>query len=162
MISEENGRTDTLGITPIINEAFEFSGTTNKPTGAYITTTDQQGIIPLILENVNFTIFAGDSGVIIQGGSQQEIYNQFCKINTEIIQQQAKTQTKLQFAKQERNDSKIQTLIHQFNQFLENTQAKEKELLQKKNADTYVVAYVIFSSMQQMELETLKSRYTFY
>ena len=132
MISEENGRTDTLGITPIINEAFEFSGTTNKPTGAYITTTDQQGIIPLILENVNFTIFAGDSGVIIQGGSQQEIYNQFCKINTEIIQQQAKTQTKLQFAKQERNDSKIQTLIHQFKQFLENTQAKEKELLQKK------------------------------
>ncbi len=81
LISEERGMVDTLGITPIINEAFEFTGTTDKPIGAYITTTDQQGIIPLILENANFTIFAGTSGVIIQGGFQQEIYNRFCKNN---------------------------------------------------------------------------------
>ena len=157
LISEERGVVDTLGITPIINEAFEFTGTTDKPIGAYITTTDQQGIIPLILENANFTIFAGTSGVIIQGGFQQEIYNRFCKINTEIIQLQ--TQTELQLTEQKGNNSKVQTLINQFNQFLENAQAKEKKLLQEY-ADTYVAAYVIFSSMQQMELETLKGRYS--
>ena len=158
LISDKQGKLDTLSRTQSVNGQFEFSGKVESPMAVYITTANRQGMISLILENTEFTIRSVAGGVVVKGGRQQEIYNHFLALNSSILWQQMKFKQEIQTAKREGNDAKIQSLAEAFNQILEESQRKEKELL-TQHADTYVAAHIVASGMHQQNLQALQARY---
>ena len=58
-----------------------FTGKVDSPSAAYIMISNGKEMIPLILENVPFTINLSKQGALIQGGEQQEIFGQFNRIS---------------------------------------------------------------------------------
>ena len=158
LMTDENGKSETLSSTSVVNGAFVFTGKVDTPIAAYITTKDQKSIIPLILENANFMVNAGKTGVLIKGGEQQEIYSQFSKVNLNLLREQKKITEEFQVAEQNGDRAKMQTLAKQLEDALVNAQRQEKELL-RKYADTYVAAHVVAAGMQQLDEEVLKARY---
>lgn len=69
--------TDTLGVTNMKKGLFVFTGSVKTPDVAYIRTEKGTGMIPLMLENANFQILAGPSGVKVVGGSAQTALNEY-------------------------------------------------------------------------------------
>ena len=89
LMSDENGKTDTLGTTQIQNGIFVFTGKVNAPVMAYIVSTTGNGI-PLILENANFMININSAGVLIQGGKQQELFTRYMRVTQAFSVEQTK------------------------------------------------------------------------
>lgn len=158
LISGEKDHPDTLGITRIVSGAFVFTGKIESPTAAYITTAERENMIPLILENANFMVNAGKTGILIKGGEQQEIYSQFSKINMNLLQEQRKITEEFRVAEQKGNRVQMQALTKQLEDALTNARQKELELLEKYG-NTYVAAYVVATGMRQLDEGPLKARY---
>lgn len=158
LMSDVSGETDTLNTTRVVNGVFEFTGEVEGPVAAYIITEDQTGFIPLIIENMEFTVNVVNGGVLIKGGVQQEIYNRFLAVNTFVLQQQERIEQEILLARQENNNAGIEALANEFNLLLEQAQQQDKQLL-IENADTYVAAYMVASGMEQQDPEVLKARY---
>lgn len=54
---------DTLAKSDITNGAFEFTGKVSEPTGAFIMVVGQRFSLPIMLENANITVNAGQAGL---------------------------------------------------------------------------------------------------
>ena len=146
LVTFADNKVDTLAKADIANGAFEFTGKVDGITAAYIVFPGQQGGIPVMLENTNITVNADQSGLKIEGGEAQKLFNQFSEINQGIMQEQM------------RLNAKMQAIQEEFGKIVEAAQAKELELI-KANSDSYVAAFVIASAMGQMEYEQLKERF---
>lgn len=60
----------------MVNGSFEFSGRVDSMVLAYILTAEQQPMATLMLENLEYTIVAGENGIDVQGGGEsQKILN---------------------------------------------------------------------------------------
>ena len=92
LVSEESGKLDTLATTLINNGVFIFTGKVNQPLAAYLMLENGGGVVPLILENVNFMVNISSTGALIQGGKQQEIFNLFSRNNMKLLQTQNRIQ----------------------------------------------------------------------
>lgn len=158
LISNENGKSDTLGTARIINGVFEFSGSVDAAQAAYIVSADQKSIVPLILENTPFMINMNDRRALVKGGEQQEIFAQFNKLNADLIQVQNAIRQEYLQAERVGDKKKIEDLHELFETAIAEARAKEEELL-RKHADTYVAAYVVAAGAPQLEMEALRERY---
>ena len=149
---------DTLAKSDITNGAFEFTGKVSEPTGAFIMVVGQRFSLPIMLENANITVNAGQAGLNVTGSEGQKIYDQFMALNMSIQQEQQKLMPEFQAANQAGDQAKMQEIQDQFQKVVEAAQAKQLELL-KANPDSYVSTFVIVSEMGQMEYEQLKEKY---
>lgn len=159
LVGYDSGKADTLGITLIQQGKFEFTGKTETPMLVYLSALNQQGAIPLMLENTEIVVNVNSTGmVVIKGGPLQEIFGQFTGINEEVGRKQQEMQQEINIAQQEGNVMKMQVIQQQFNKIVEETRVREAKMLEEYS-DTYVAAYVIASSMMHMSLEQLKENY---
>ena len=149
---------DTLAKSDITNGAFEFTGKVSEPTGAFIMVVGQRFSLPIMLENANITVNAGQAGLNVTGSEGQKIYDQFMALNMSIQQEQQKLMPEFQAANQAGDQAKMQEIQDQFQKVVEAAQAKQLELL-KANPDSYVSTFVIVTEMGQMEYEQLKEKY---
>lgn len=158
LVTYVDSKMDTLAKSDIANGAFEFTGKVDGITAAYIIFPGQQGGIPVMVENTNITVNADQTGLKIEGGEAQKLYNQFSDIAQGVMQEQMRLQGEFQAANQAQDQAKMQAIQEEYGKIMEAAQVKESELI-KANADTYVAAFVIASSMDQMELDDLKARF---
>jgi len=135
---------DTLAKSDITNGAFEFTGKVSEPTGAFIMVVGQRFSLPIMLENANITVNAGQAGLNVTGSEGQKIYDQFMALNMSIQQEQQKLMPEFQAANQAGDQAKMQEIQDQFQKVVEAAQAKEAELI-KANPDSYVSTFVIVS-----------------
>ena len=151
-------RGDTLAIADMVNGAFTMTGKTDAGQVAYIMTADRRGVIPLMLENAVFQVTANTQMLYVEGGSMQNLYNEFQAINTGLLTERKRLEKEIQVALQEGNQMKAQAIDQQYGQFVKKAQEAEMNLL-KANNNTFVAAYIITQTMQQVEPDFLKERY---
>ena len=69
-MSDEKGKLEVLDTTSIMNGALVFTGKVERPLSAYIMVPNSKNYIQLILENVNFMLNIGKTGVLIKGNNR--------------------------------------------------------------------------------------------
>lgn len=149
---------DTLAVADMVNGAFVMTGKVDAGQVAYVMTADRRGVIPLMLENAAFQVTANAQMVYVEGGPMQNLYNEFEAINTGLLTERKRLEKEVQAAMQEGNQMKAQALDQQYGQFVKKAQEAEMNLL-KANSNTFVAAYVITQTMQQVDPAFLKERY---
>ena len=149
---------DTLATADMVNGNFVMTGKVNVPDVAYILTADGRGRIPVMLENAEFSVVANEKFVRVDGGPMQALCNEFDGINAALMQEQMKLQQQMQEAANEQNQMKAQAVNQQYASAVQKAQEAEMNML-KANANTFVAAYIVFQSMNQINLDFLKERY---
>lgn len=149
---------DTLGVTNMKKGLFLFKGMVKNPEVAYIRTQKGTGIIPLMLENANFQILAGPSGVKVAGGPAQEAYEQYQALVDSTQSMQNRVQLEMQAAYQEGNQMKMQGIQNSFAKYVEKAR-KQEEAEFGKLAHSFVGGYVLASHMMDMPAKILRQRY---
>lgn len=150
--------TDTLGVTDMKKGLFVFTGSVKTPDVAYIRTGKGTGMIPLMLENSNFQILAGPSGVKIVGGPAQTTLNEYQELVDSTQRAQNKAQQDMQAAYQEGNQMKMQGIQNSFMKFVEEARKKETEEFGKLT-HSFVGGYILASNMMKMPADMLRKRY---
>ncbi|AZS31128.1 TlpA disulfide reductase family protein [Butyricimonas faecalis] len=148
-----------LGETTMIDGNFEFSGSVEGVMPAYILTEEQQPIATVMLENLEYTLVAGESGIeVLGGGESQKIWNEFEVINRHVLKEKMKMEQEGRAAYAQQNQMKLQALQQQFAKIATDAEAKQLDLF-KKYKDSFVSAFMIASGMQQMDYVSLKTLY---
>lgn len=143
----------------MVNGSFEFSGRVDSMVLAYILKAEQQPMATLMLENLEYTIVAGENGIDVQGGGEsQKILNQYNAINQIITREKMRIEQEVRAAYAEQNQMKLQTLQQQFEKTMTEVGKKQEELFTTYK-DSPVTAFMIASAMQQMDYSSLKARY---
>lgn len=143
----------------MVNGEFEFAGSVEGITLAYILTAEQQPIATLMLENVEYTIVAGENGIEVRGGGEsQEILNRFETINQIIMREKMKMEQEVKAAYAAQNQARVQSLQQQFQKLLDELSVQQQELMKTYN-NSPVTAFVIASGMNGMDYEALKEVY---
>lgn len=137
---------------------FVFTGSVKTPDVAYIRTEKGTGMIPLMLENTNFQILAGPSGVKVAGGPAQDALNAYQEIVDSTQREQNKVQQEMRTAYQEGNQMKMQGIQNSFMKFVEKARAKEEEKFGKLT-HSFVGGYILATHMMQMPADMLRKRY---
>ena len=149
---------DTLATADMVNGNFVLTGKVDVPDVAYVMTADGRGRIPVMPENTEFHITANEQLVLVEGGKMQDIANAYDALNASLVQERKKLQQQAQQAMNEGNQMKVQTLSQQFEAAQKKAQEQAMNLL-KENANTYVSAYLVSQTMNQVGLELLKEQY---
>lgn len=84
-----NGTVNVLGVSILKEGNLEFKGQVPEPVMATIMTSDRQGMIPLMLENTDYSIQIGAESIEVEGGTEQAVFNQF-----NALQREAKSNSK--------------------------------------------------------------------
>ena len=153
---------DTLATADMVNGNFVLTGKVDVPDVAYVMTADGRGRIPVMLENTEFHITANEQLVLVEGGKMQDVVNSYNALNDALLQERNKIQQQIQEAMNTGNQMKAQALAQTGGQQFAAAQQKaqeQAEAMLKENANTFVAAYLISQSMNQMSLETLKEQY---
>ena len=157
LLIDEGGQ-DTLATTLIKNGVFMFTGKVDSPSAAYIMISNGKEMIPLILENVPFTINLSEQGALIQGGEQQEIFGQFNRISNRLLREQGRIQQAYTRAEQARDKVGVKAAMKQFEEAIAVARAEEKAL-REKYPDLYVIAYVVALGMRGDTEDSLREKY---
>ena len=148
LVSASPGGAVKLDEALMVNGSFEFSGQVDSMILAYIMTAEQQPIATLMLENLEYTIVAGENGIEVRGGGEsQKILNQYNVINQTITREKMRI---------EQNQMKLQALQQQFEKTMTEVGKKQEELF-KTYKDSPVTAFMIASVMLQMDYSSLKA-----
>lgn len=148
-----------LGETVMTNGNFEFTGRVEGMIPAYILTEEQQPIATLMLENLEYTLLAGDSGIEVQGGGEsQTIWNEFEAINRHLLREKMKMEQEAKAAYAQQNQMKLQALEQQFGKVTDEAEAKQTRLFNTYK-DSPVSAFMIATGMAQMNYTSLKTVY---
>lgn len=135
-----------------------FTGKVDSPSAAYIMISNGKEMIPLILENVPFTINLSEQGALIQGGEQQEIFGQFNRISNRLLREQGRIQQAYTRAEQARDKVGVKAAMKQFEEAIAVARAEEKAL-REKYPDLYVIAYVVALGMRGDTEDSLREKY---
>ena len=148
-----------LGEASMVNGSFEFTGKVDSLTPAYVMIAEQQPVATLMLENVEFAIVAGKTGIEVQGGGEaQQVLNQYNAISQLIGREQMKLEAEAQSAYASGNQMKLQALQQQFEKVVSDAQTKQAALFEEYK-DSPVTAFVVASAMGQMDYASLKAVY---
>ena len=147
-----------LGETMMTNGNFKFTGKVPEPTIAYIVTDKQQPIATLMLENREFTLTAGTDGIVVEGGEEQKMLNEFEALNKTLVREKFRVEQEAKAAYAQQNQMKLQNLSQQFEKTVRDIQTQQLELL-RKYGESPVAAYVMASAMGQMNFEQLTENY---
>lgn len=147
-----------LGESVMTAGSFEFKGSVKQLTPAYIVTEQQQPIATLMLENRAFTLKAGATGIEIEGGKQQEVWNEFEAISREVMREKMRIEQQVKAAYASQNQMRLQMLRGEFEKYAGEAQKKQNELL-KTYCNEPAAACFLASSMGQMECKALQDAY---
>lgn len=148
-----------LGEAVMVNGSFEFAGNVSGVQPAYILTSKQEPIVTIMLENAEYAIVAGESGIEVQGGGEaQRVWADFDNLNRSMAMEKMKLEQEARAAYSEQNQMKLQALQQQAGKMMERAGVKQAELLQK-HKDSFVTAFVIASGMQQSDKASLQGAY---
>ncbi len=106
--------------------------------------------------NAEFTVMGQD--IVVGGGVSQKLLAQFDQLDIELIQERKNLEEQYVEAEKKNDQKRMGDAESKYQKFLMNIQTKELELL-KQCADTYVAAYIVFSTMSDIGLEKLVTRY---
>lgn len=148
-----------LDETTMIDGNFEFTRSVTGIIPAYILTEEQQPIATVMLENLEYTLVAGKSGIEASGGGEsQKIWNEFEAINRYVLKEKMKMEQEERAAYAQQNQMKLQALQQQFAKIAADAEAKQSSLF-KKYKDSFVSAFMIASGMRQMNYVSLQALY---
>ena len=100
-----------LGEAVMTNGSFVFIGRVDSLVAAYVMTDQQQPIATLMLENAEYTVAAGETGIEVQGGGEaQRVLSEYDAINNLIRREQMKMEQEAQAAYASGNQMKMQAL----------------------------------------------------
>ena len=68
-----NGTVNVLGVSILKEGNLEFAGQVPEPVMATIMTSDRQGMIPLMLENTDYSVQIGTESIEVKGGVEQAV-----------------------------------------------------------------------------------------
>ncbi|WP_255469394.1 TlpA disulfide reductase family protein [Butyricimonas hominis] len=143
----------------MINGEFEFAGRVDGVIHAYILTAEQQPVATLMLENLEYTVVAGEKGIEVQGGGEsQKILNQYNEIQQIIAREKMRMEQETRAAYSQQNQMKLQALQQQFQKVMEEMKVKQAELF-RVYKDSPVTAFMLVSSMGEMDYSSLKNVY---
>lgn len=147
-----------LGETEMVEGKFEFSGSVEGLTLAYILTEQRQPIATLMLENRDFLLVAGASGIEVQGSEQQTVWNQFEAVTREVGRKKLQLEQQAKAAYAAGNQMQLQALQEEFGQFASAMQKKQEALLEEYS-DAPAAACFVASAMEQLDYQGLSEWY---
>ena len=139
-----NGTVNVLGVSILKEGNLEFAGQVPEPVMATIMTSDRQGMIPLMLENTDYSVQIGTESIEVKGGVEQAVFNQFNTLQREAKKQQQKLQSDMKTAYEDANQMRVQALSGQAQKFMQNMQKRQTEIV-KENANTSTAAYIVLT-----------------
>lgn len=150
---------EKLGEATMVNGSFEFSGSVTGMTPVYILTEQQQSIATLMLENLEYEIVAGETGIEVQGGGEaQKVWQQFDALSRQVMREQMKMEQEAKSAYASGNQMRLQALQQQFQKVVEEAAGKQAALIESYK-DSPVAAFVIASGMEQLDYASLRDAY---
>ena len=148
-----------LGEAVMTNGSFVFIGRVDSLVAAYVMTDQQQPIATLMLENAEYTVAAGETGIEVQGGGEaQRVLSEYDAINNLIRREQMKMEQEAQAAYASGNQMKMQALQQQFQKTMKDAGKRQAELFER-HKNSPVTAFVLCSGMEQMDYTSLKTAY---
>lgn len=148
-----------LGQAVMTNGSFEFKGKVNEMMPAYVMTAERQPIAIIMLENKEFIISAGLTGIEVRGGGEaQRIWNEYDAINNLVRREQKKMEQEVKAAYSSGNQMKIKALQEQFQKVMDDFLEKQSVLFEIYK-DSPVTAFMIASGMGQADYVSLKAMY---
>ena len=149
----------TLAEAVMTNGSFVFTGRVDSLVAAYVMTDQQQPIATVMLENAEYVVEAGETGIEVRGGGEaQRILSEYDAVNNLIRRERMKMEQEVQAAYASGNQMKMQALQQQFQKVMEDAGRQQAELFGKYK-DSPVTAFVIASGMGQMDYASLKALY---
>ena len=158
VVPNPGGTPHVLGMSIIKDGNIEFQGQVPEPVMASIVTSDGQGMIPLMLENTNYTIRVGAEAIEVDGGLEQTVFNKFNALQRETMRQKQKLESDLKTAYEDGNQMRVQALSGQAQKFMQNMQKGQLGLV-KENANSVTAAYFVLMAGLQAPPEQLKEFY---
>ena len=153
-----NGTLNVLGVSILKDGNIEFQGQVPEPVMATIMTSDRQGSIPLMLENTDYSIRIGSESIVVEGGTEQAVFNQFTVLQREAARQQQKLQADMKTAYEEGNQMRVAALSGQGQKFMQSMQKRQMEIV-KQYANTSAAAYIVLACGMQAPPEQLQELY---
>ena len=153
-----NGTVNVLGVSILKEGNLEFAGQVPEPVMATIMTSDRQGMIPLMLENTDYSVQIGTESIEVKGGVEQAVFNQFNTLQREAKKQQQKLQSDMKTAYEDANQMRVQALSGQAQKFMQDMQKRQTEIV-KENANTSTAAYIVLTCGLQAPVEQLQELY---
>ena len=153
-----NGTLNVLGVSILKDGNIEFQGQVPEPVMATMMTSDRQGSIPLMLENTDYSIRIGSESIVVEGGTEQAVFNQFTVLQREAARQQQKLQADMKTAYEEGNQMRVAALSGQGQKFMQSMQKRQMEIV-KQYANTSAAAYIVLACGMQAPPEQLQELY---
>ena len=148
-----------LGETEMVNGNFEFRGKVNGLMLAYILTDQKQPIATLMLENRSFKLKAGSTGIVVEGGELQRVWNEFEAVNREISRQKFQVEQQAKAAYAVQNQLQLRELQDDFDEFMKQIHQKQDSLLET-NKETPAAACFVASVMDQLDYKGVTELYS--
>ena len=162
ILVKSNGQTlDTLAKAAITEGKFALTGNIENITDAYILIEGKRMSLPIILENTTYSATLNLSNPMenkVEGSENQTILNKVLALSNEMRKAQSTLYEEFSTAQKTNDTTKIREIRERFNQLIEETSAKEVELI-KANADSYVAVYLVAKQMSNLTLEELEERF---
>lgn len=150
---------DTLCRANLINGSFELTGKIDELRASFIVPDDKSFLIPIMLENSEFTVAPSAFGYEVKGGvKEQGILNQYIGFSNKVNSIQLQLETEYKDAAQKKDKQKMQSLENEFKQLMHNIKGSEVEFI-KSFANNYVTSYILAAAMPQIAPEELVVRY---
>lgn len=160
IVAADFGRADTLASTLVEGDKFMLSGTVPGDARAVnLTFTGVDGLVPLLLENINYQVSITVQGAAIEGeGPAVKLWKEFERIGHDYAVEKNKAEAEYKALEGGGNPAKVASLQARLDNAYKQSEDKTLELI-KANADNYVSAYVIALSMTTDNEATLRAKY---
>ena len=152
-------RMDTLATCDMVNSEFRFEGQVDAPCVGLIEMAGMKGAIPLMLENTDINVNIGVTGIFVEGGESQQVYNEYFELMSEGGRELKKMMEEYKTAVGLQDQMKANILQKQIMKLREEIVAKELEWI-KENGNHFVAAYILQTTVQQgLPYEEAKKRF---
>lgn len=148
----------TLGETDVVNGTFTFEGSVKQGCVALIKTADQEVTIPVMLENTDIKITVDQGRLFITGGGAQQLYNRYIELMHSITAGQNSFKTEFEVAMKMKDQNRMRAIQDKCDQYVKQGQRQEMAWI-KEHGNHFVAAYVVASTMDQLDYEELQARY---
>ena len=160
LVTPALGGADTLGVADMVGGVFLLTGKVATPCVAFVTTADGKGRFPIMLENTDFKVTMGKIGLLIEGGKDQQLYNEYQEMNVNSAREIAKMESEYKVAMGIQNQMKMKALQEQMKKYMRENQETVFAWM-KEHGNSYVVAFIMASVAQKLNYDGLKLLYDY-
>lgn len=161
LLRSQGTQIDTIGIAPIVNGVFNFTGKVEEITEAFLTQEGKWGNLFIMLENAKYTATINTkkpAESVVEGTVNQDVLNQFSALVKERDAIMEEVRDSYTEAMNDKNTELLESLGGKANEVFQSYWEKQKQLL-KKYPDAYMSLYIIAQSAGSIEYEDLHELY---